>query len=46
MYVASTCLRTLSANVTAGVQHGARQQQHELLAAVPSDTIDLAHFLA
>lgn len=29
-----------------GVQHGAGEQQHELLSAVPTRTIDLAHFVA
>ena len=42
---ASTCLRTRSANVTRGVEHRPRQQQHELLAAVPADAVDLAHLV-
>src|SRR5262245_17511811 len=29
-----------------GIQHSARQQQHELLATVPTRPIDLAHFFA
>ena len=28
-----------------GVEHGARKQEHELLAAVSADAIDLARFV-
>jgi len=29
-----------------GIEHGARQEQHELLAAIASSSVDLAHFVA
>ena len=42
---ASTCLRTLSANVTAASSTVAGEEEHELFPAVPADAVDLSNLV-